>query len=183
MIWAAVYVGCLVALFVRVQRPDAIVRATPLPVRDEPLALVRVHHALFYLLLLVACPAEALLLGGAAAGRGVGALALASGVALYRWSAHALGDALSPLVRPHPAGRLVTEGPYRRLRHPMYVGQGLIALGAPLVLGCRWAFAVSFAAAVVLFVRSRLEEDALDGAYADYAAYRARAKRFVPFVF
>jgi protein-S-isoprenylcysteine O-methyltransferase Ste14 len=65
----------------------------------------------------------------------------------------------------------------------MYLGQLLIAFGAPATLGCRFAFALSFAAAVVLFVRIGMEENALGRTYADYGAYRARSKRLLPFVF
>jgi protein-S-isoprenylcysteine O-methyltransferase Ste14 len=181
--WAAVYALLVLALFVRFHDPAAPVRAAPPPAAGEPLGLVSVHHGLFYALLLVVAPAEALLLGGAAEGRLAGALAFAAGVGLYRWGATTLGDALSPLVTPHPEGRLVTAGPYRLVRHPMYLGQLAIAFGAPAVLGCRLAFAVSFAAAIVLFVRIGKEEDALTDAYADYPSYRRRAKRLVPFVF
>ena len=181
--WAAVYVALLLALFVRFQAPDAAVRVVPPPTPGEPLRLVRLHHALFYALLLVACPLEAAVVGGAAGGRLAGAATFAAGVACYRWGAAALGDALSPFVAPHPHGRLVTAGPYRVVRHPMYLGQILIAFGAPATLGCRWAFAVAFAAAVVVVVRMEKEEDALVRRYADYATYRARAKRLLPFVF
>jgi protein-S-isoprenylcysteine O-methyltransferase Ste14 len=181
--WAAVYTALVLALFVRVPDPAAPVRRMPPAAPGEPLRLVSAHHALFYALLLVVCPLEALLLGGASGGRAVGALAFACGVALYRWGATTLGDALSPLVAPHPEGRLVTAGPYRVVRHPMYVGQLLIAAGAPATLGCRWAFAVSFAAALVLFVRIGMEENALSRAYADYRSYQARSKRLLPFVF
>ena len=181
--WAAVYVVLVLALFVRFQDPNAPARAMPVPSPDEPLRLVSLHHALFYALLVVVCPLEAALVGGAPGGRLVGALAFAAGVACYRWGASTLGDALSPLVSPHPHGRLVTAGPYRVVRHPMYLGQLLIAFGAPATLGCRAAFAVSFAAAIVLVVRVGMEENALARMYADYSSYRARSKRLVPFLF
>jgi hypothetical protein len=42
---------------------------------------------------------------------------------------------------------------------------------------------VSFAAAIVLFVRVGMEENALSRAYAEYPSYQARSKRFLPFVF
>jgi protein-S-isoprenylcysteine O-methyltransferase Ste14 len=183
VIWATVYGLLVLALFVRFQDSSAPARVPPRPRADEPLRLVRVHHALFYALLVVVCPAEALLLGGAPGGRLAGAVTFAPGVGLYRWSAIALGEALSPLVSPHPAGRLVTGGPYRLVRHPMYLGQLAIAFGAPATLGCRLAFAVSFAAAIVLLVRIGKEENALSDAYADYPTYRRRAKRLLPFVF
>jgi len=181
--WAAVYTVLVLALFVRFQDPAAPTRVVPPPGPSEPLRLVGVHHALFYLLLLVAVPIEAVVLGGGHDGRLAGAIAFASGVALYRWGAASLGDALSPLVAPHPGGRLVTAGPYRLVRHPMYLGQLLIAFGAPATLGCRVAFAVSFAAAIVLVIRMRMEEDALARTYADFDGYRARSKRLFPFVF
>ena len=181
--WAAVYVVLVLALFVRFGDGSVPARTVPAPRGDEPLRLVGVHHAIFYALLLLVCPLEAIVVGGADGGRLAGALAFAAGVALYRWGATALGDALSPLVAPHPGGRLITGGPYRVVRHPMYLGQLAIAFGAPATLGCRWAFAVSCAAAIVLFVRIGLEENALALAYAEYRAYQARSKRLLPFVF
>jgi len=182
--WAAVYTALVLALFVRFRDPNAPApRHAPLPTSGEPLGLVRLQHALFYGLLLGVCPLEALVVGGGSAGRAAGAIGFAAGVACYRWGAMALGGSLSPLVRPRPAARLVTDGPYRVVRHPMYVGQLLIAFGAPATLGCRWAFAVSFAAALVVVVRIGKEEDALALVYADYAEYRGRSKRLFPFVF
>jgi len=181
--WAAVYAVLVLALFVRFGEGTAAVRTVPEPRGDEPLRLVGVHHAIFYALLLLVCPLEAIVVGGGSGGRLAGALAFAAGVVLYRWGATALGDALSPLVAPHPSGRLITGGPYRVVRHPMYLGQLAIAFGAPATLGCRWAFAVSFAAAIVLFVRIGFEENALALAYAEYRAYQARSKRLLPFVF
>ena len=181
--WAAVYVVLLLALFVRVRDPATPLRPAPPPAAGEPLGLVRIHHGLFYALLVLVCPLEAAVTGGATAGRWLGAGLFAAGVALYRWSVAALGDASSPFVSPRPDGRLVTGGPYRVVRHPMYLGQLAIAVGAPATLGCRFAFAVSFAAAIVLFVRIALEENALADRYAEYATYRARSRRFLPFVF
>ena len=83
--WAAIYVVLVFALFVRFQDPNASVRHMPVPAHGEPLRLVSLHHGLFYALLLVVCPLEAALIGGAPGGRLVGALAFAAGVACYRW--------------------------------------------------------------------------------------------------
>jgi protein-S-isoprenylcysteine O-methyltransferase Ste14 len=182
MPWWIGYIALLLVLFVRFQpaggAPPPPLRAEP----DEPLVLVKAHHAMFYALLL-GTPVEALVLGGAARGRALGLLCFAAGVALYRVAAHALGDSLSPLISPRPGATLVTDGPYRYLRHPMYVGQALIAVGAPLTLGARWTLWLGAAASTLLAIRAGLEDAALARAFPEHAAWAARAKWLVPFVF
>lgn len=177
--WWVIYTALLGALVVRFREAPVL----PAPAPEEPLALVAAHHRTFGLLLVVVVPLEALVTGGAAAGRLGGAVLFAAGVLLYRTGVAALGDALSPFVMPHPAGRLVTTGLYGWLRHPIYLGQVLIAVGAPLTLGCRWALVGSAIAAAVVGVRIAREEAALQRVYPEYAQYAGRAKRVVPFVF
>jgi protein-S-isoprenylcysteine O-methyltransferase Ste14 len=183
MAWAAAYVALVLALVVRVASPEGPRRTPPQPSATEPLRLVAVHHAIFFVLLVVAAPGEALLFGGASQWRLAGLLLFAAGVALYRLGATALGDAVSPFVEPAPGAALVTHGVYGVVRHPMYLGQACIAAGAPLTLGARWALALSAVALVVLVLRVRLEEAALRRTYPDYMHYAAHAKRIVPFVF
>lgn len=181
--WWLAYLALLVALVVRVKDPDAPVHMAPSPSPTEPLRLVAVHHALFFFLLLVAAPGEALLRAGASGGRWAGLVLFALGVAAYRAAGRTLGEALSPFVEPAPGAVLVTHGPYEVVRHPMYLGQAMIAVGAPLTLGCRWALAVSALAVLVLAVRVAMEEAALKRTYPEYAEYAARAKRIVPYLF
>jgi protein-S-isoprenylcysteine O-methyltransferase Ste14 len=181
--WWLVYGVLLATLVVRFRAPAPARGVAVAPTADEPVRLVALHHGVFAFLLLVAVPLEALVVGGAARGRVAGALLFASGVVLYRWSVAALGDALSPFVLPHPGSRLVTAGPYRYVRHPLYAGQLGIAFGAPLTLGCRWALAASAGAALVVALRIAAEDAALARVYPEWRAYAARAKRLVPFVF
>ena len=180
--WVALYVVLLAVLVVRVQVPDAE-RAEParaLP--GEPLWLTRLHHGLFAAILLGA-PLERLVTGGAARWRVGGALLFAAGVGLYRVAGRALGDALSPFIEPREGAPLVTHGLYRHVRHPIYLSEALIAVGAPLTLGCRALLVLSAAALAVLSVRIAREEDALARTFPDYARYAATTKRIVPFVY
>ena len=159
MIWWMGYGVLLLALFVRLQAPDGAPRAPLHAGPDEPLGLVRAHHAVFYAILL-GTPVEALVLGGAGRGRVLGLLGFALGVALYR-----------------------IAGPYRWLRHPMYLGQALIAVGAPLTLGARWVVWLALPALAILVVRARREDAALARTFPEHARWAAHAKRLVPFVF
>lgn len=181
--WWGAYVALLLALVVRVSSGDAPRRAVPEPAPGEPVRVIAMHHGVFFLLLFVLAPGEALLRGGAAGGRWVGLGLFALGVGAYRAAGRSLGEALSPFVEPAPGAALVTGGIYRRIRHPMYLGQGMIAVGAPLTLGVRWALAASTVALIVLAVRVRLEEAALRRRYAEYPRYAEGTKRFVPYLF
>jgi protein-S-isoprenylcysteine O-methyltransferase Ste14 len=183
VIWWLVYVGLVAVLFVRVQAPDAPSPRPLHPAADEPFALVHWHHRIFYALL-VGAPIEAVLRGGASGGRLLGALCFAAGVVAYRVAGRSLGPALSPLVSPRPEATLVTHGPYRWLRHPMYLGQVLIAVGAPLTVGARLVLCLAVPAFVVLTVRAHLEDAALARAFPmDHPQYVDRTKRLLPFLF
>lgn len=67
---------------------------------------------------------------------------------------------------------VVTGGPYRYVRHPGYVGSILFQIATPLMLGSLWAFIPAGLAALLLVVRTALEDktllEELDG-YEEYA--------------
>jgi protein-S-isoprenylcysteine O-methyltransferase Ste14 len=82
-------------------------------------------------------------------------------------------------VLPEARG-LVTRGPYRVVRHPVYLGE--LGACAGLVLGAPSAWNLT-AAAVLLgaqLVRMRLEERALETEFPEYAAYAAHTPRLIP---
>lgn len=182
MLWGTLYAALLGVLFVRVRTADAPPPEPALPAPGEPIWLVHVHHALVYAVL-AGAPLEAGLVGGHAAARSAGAALCALGVAGYRLAGRTLGGALSPLIEPRPGAPLVTRGPYRWLRHPMYLAQALIVLGAPLVLGCRWVLGLAVAAVAVLVARTLVEETALARRFPEYRRYAAGTKRLFPFVY
>ncbi len=89
----------------------------------------------------------------------------------------------SPVVRiqTERGHHVITEGPYRYVRHPGYAGMFIGALAGPLALGSWWSFA-PMALVVPLFMRRLFIEDAylheqLAG-YSDYA--KTTRYRLVP---
>jgi len=80
-----------------------------------------------------------------------------------------------------PPKRLVTEGPYRYMRNPMYLGH-LIFLCGLAIFFRSWIGAALFAYHVVWFHRRVLRDEArLVRIFGDdYRAYAARVKRWMP---
>jgi protein-S-isoprenylcysteine O-methyltransferase Ste14 len=85
-------------------------------------------------------------------------------------------------VQPQPRarGHLVTDGPYRRVRHPMYVTVLLGAAGWADCAGGVWRVLIVLLLLLVLNAKAALEERLLLARWPEYAAYRARTWRFVP---
>ena len=119
--------------------------------------------------------------GAASAIAGIALMAL--GLALSIAAALNLGANLTPLPHPKDDASFVASGPYRVVRHPMYGGVILLALG--------WAFHVeglltlAYAALTVVFfdIKTRREESWLMRRFPEYAAYRTRVRKLIPFVY
>lgn len=84
--------------------------------------------------------------------------------------------------RPHPRGHLVTSGPYRWIRHPMYSAVLLLALAAALYYGSIWKWAGWAALGLVLWLKARAEERLLLARYPEYGDYRQRTRALIPYL-
>lgn len=112
-----------------------------------------------------------------------GIVLMALGMALSIAAALNLGTNLTPLPHPKDDASLVVSGPYRLLRHPMYGGVILLALG--------WAFYVegwltlACTALTILFfdIKTRREERWLLQRFPEYAAYRTHVRKLIPFIY
>ena len=80
-------------------------------------------------------------------------------------------------------GELVTNGPYRFIRHPIYASVCLFAWASSLGHLSFFSVAMALLLSVGAGMRVRAEESLLLERYPEYANYAARTKRFVPFIF
>jgi protein-S-isoprenylcysteine O-methyltransferase Ste14 len=113
----------------------------------------------------------------------VGNVLLFGGLALVIVGALGLSSSFTILPRPKDQGGLVTGGLYRYVRNPIYAGLMLAMIGASLGSASLVALALSAMLAVVLDLKTRREEIYLAGRFPEYAAYKARTKRFIPAVY
>ena len=117
------------------------------------------------------------------AGRFVaGLMCLAIGLWLFYRSHADLGKNWSITLEVREQHRLITQGVYRRVRHPMYSALVLYAVAHALVIPNWVAGPSNLVAFAVLFAfRVRAEERMMLEQFGDeYTAYMARTKRLVP---
>lgn len=110
------------------------------------------------------------------------ALFLASNVMRF-WAVRALGDLWSVEVMDSTRIRVVSDGPFRFVRHPNYTGVILEMISLPLI-HTAWitALATSAAYSVTLSLRIRAEENVLM-ANPEYRAAMGHKPRFLPGLF
>lgn len=94
-----------------------------------------------------------------------------------------LGRRLTPLPYPKERTDLVQTGPFAVVRHPIYSGGLVLAVGWALRVHGWLTLAYVVALFVFLDVKSRREERWLVGRFPEYVAYQRRVRKFIPFIY
>lgn len=114
----------------------------------------------------------------------LGTLLYFPGLALYLWGGYTLGEMYKPSsafgVQLNVGHRLITHGPFAFVRHPLYLGLQIAALGGLLVYR-NWTFAFVLVNFLGLFIRARREEQALAAEFGEqWKAYSQQLPAWVP---
>ena len=117
------------------------------------------------------------------AGIALGIAAIVAGGALALRGVIDLGESLTAVPRPKARARLVQRGAYRMVRHPIYGGLVLGAIGWGLAMAAPLAIAAGALLGVFFDLKSRREEAWLTDRYAEYPAYRARTRKLLPWIY
>ncbi|MBI3159946.1 MAG: isoprenylcysteine carboxylmethyltransferase family protein [Chloroflexi bacterium] len=97
------------------------------------------------------------------------------------WMFRSLGANITPTVVTRAAHQLVTHGPYRYIRHPLYTFAGAMYAGIGLASANALLLALMPLGFYSLVLRTPLEEAELERRFGDvYRAYKARTGRFLP---
>jgi protein-S-isoprenylcysteine O-methyltransferase Ste14 len=113
--------------------------------------------------------------------RWFGAIITVLGIALEFSTQLHLGKNYSTTLHISEEQSLVTSGPYRYIRHPMYTAIITVGVGLGL-LSASWYFLMPFVATgIVIALRTRREEEALIERFGDeYTQYARATGRFFP---
>ena len=113
----------------------------------------------------------------------VGLAIFALGLAFAVWARVNLGRNWGTPMTKKEDPELVTSGPYRLVRHPIYSGILAAGLGTGLALSWYWLIPVGLAAIYFVY-GAAVEEGYLAEQFpTEYPAYRRSTKMLVPFVF
>jgi len=113
----------------------------------------------------------------------LGAVVIALGAALMSWAV-AFFHSWRFRAKLDEGHQLATEGPFRLLRHPIYMGMNLLALGTAIWVPTPAVWTAFVLMAVGSDLRARSEEVLMRGAFGSaYTEYCARTRRFVPGIY
>jgi protein-S-isoprenylcysteine O-methyltransferase Ste14 len=113
--------------------------------------------------------------------RWVGVLLALAAIPALAWVHRALGRQYSPCLQIKQSHSLITDGPYARVRHPMYTVLSTFSLGMSLVTAN--LLTICFAILVIIpfpFVARKEEHMMLEEFGDEYREYMKRSGRFFP---
>jgi protein-S-isoprenylcysteine O-methyltransferase Ste14 len=112
----------------------------------------------------------------------LGMVLFLAGLGLAVWARVYLGRNWGMPMTQKDEPELVTQGPYRVVRHPIYSGILLAMLGTSLATDLYWLIAV-IVLGVYFIYSARVEERLMAASFpVAYPTYRAKTKMLIPFV-
>lgn len=87
--------------------------------------------------------------------------------------------------RPEPreGAQLITHGPYRLIRHPMYLALLLMSTALGGIIDSFHGWMLSLTLLGALMIKASFEDRWMSEAHPDFPAYMARTRGFVPFLY
>lgn len=91
-----------------------------------------------------------------------------------------LNTNISPFPSPKEGAKLVTSGVFAFARHPIYSGLLFMAFGLSVWFNSGYKLIISFLLFLILYFKSRYEEERLQHRFPEYVLYKRQTGRFFP---
>jgi protein-S-isoprenylcysteine O-methyltransferase Ste14 len=112
----------------------------------------------------------------------IGVILCIVGMVFLTWGRQSLGMNWSPTVAAKKGQKLVTTGPYRFVRNPIYSGGLLAAIGSAIVVGGAFIFLLIFLTPLFLW-RVGAEDKLMEQQFSkEFSKYKKKTKVLIPFV-
>ena len=115
----------------------------------------------------------------------LGLIIAAAGILIRITAVQTLGRFYTRTLRETDDHQIVSNGIYQYIRHPGYLGNILLFIGAGFALGNLYSFIVITVLFLVIYVyRIKVEEQMLVGIFGDhYKEYSKKTKKLLPFIY
>ena len=113
---------------------------------------------------------------------GIGLVLFALGLAFAIWARIHIGRNWGMPMTQKAEPELVTSGPYRLVRHPIYSGILAAGVGTAVALDWLWLTAVALAGVYFLYSATAEERYMTDQFPDEYPVYKRSTKLLVPFI-
>ena len=173
IVWAAFWIYWLVAAFSMKRGRPARSQDLRIKLLIAALALVLVRLGAFRGHGLHSGPWRA----------GLGLVLFAAGLAFAIWARLHIGRNWGTPMSQKDEPELVTSGPYRRVRHPIYSGILVAGIGTAIALSWAWLIAVGLAGIYFIYAAVIEERNLIEQFPETYPPYRRSSKMLVPFIF
>ena len=105
-------------------------------------------------------------------------------VPAFYWQLSSLNNNITRTVAIRQEHKLITSGPYRYIRHPLYTFGFIFIMTISVSAASWWIFGLGLVTWVPLALRTPLEEQKLIDAFGDeYREYMQRTGRYIPKIF
>jgi protein-S-isoprenylcysteine O-methyltransferase Ste14 len=102
---------------------------------------------------------------------------------IYRWALRHLGSNYSPCYDSHLPAVIVKAGPYRWIRHPMYLAKFIIGMATLTLSGSLWFVPTTIYFFIATFRTMQREELDLNRSLVGYQDYQRNTARLLPWLY
>jgi protein-S-isoprenylcysteine O-methyltransferase Ste14 len=142
------------------------------------------QKSLVFVFLQVLCLLALVLSGPLIPSRFIPQLMLLVGISVGLWALACMRQNLTPLPDVKKHTRLITDGPYEIIRHPMYSAMILITFGLVLNYLTLFRLSVFVVLVIVLVLKLAYEEELLTKRFHhEYITYKKHSFRIIPYIY